>query len=298
MVSVRAPAKINLCLHITGQRDDGYHLIDSLVSFGAAYDEIDISVGSTLSLTVDGPESNGVPTDKTNLVLRAAELVAKGRGAAFSLTKNLPAASGIGGGSADAAAAFRGALAHWGATEIAQAASGDQQEIYDKLVALGADIPMCLSSRPLRARGVGDKIELVDGIPNLPVVIANPRIPVSTPSIFANLKNRENPPLPDTLPDWENVGVFCEWLMTTRNDLQETAIALHPGISTVLDRLGKLPGALISRMSGSGATCFAVFESGNAATDAMEKLKTDNPKWWVTGGWLCDCTPQLFVHPS
>ena len=296
MVSVRAPAKVNLCLHITGQQDDGYHLIDSLVSFGAAYDELDIFRGDTLSLTVEGPEKAGVPSDGSNLVLMAADLLAQGRGATFTLVKNLPAASGIGGGSADAAAAFRGGLLHWGETKFTQKDQLELFELYEKLADIGADIPMCLASRPLRARGIGQDITPIDDLPDLPVILVNPRIPVSTPSIFENLKSRNNPPLPEDLPEWSRVVDFCAWLEGTRNDLQTPAISLHPEIGAVLDKLPTLNGALFSRMSGSGATCFAIFENDADATDAMEKMKRDQPGWWTTGGWLRDCTPNLFAN--
>ena len=187
-------------------------------------------------------------------------------------------------------------MAHWGRDAIGQALRSEQRVIYDNLSSLGADIPMCLSSRPLRTQGVGDEISFVDHLPDLPIVIVNPRIPVSTPEVFGRLKAKQNPPLPAVLPKWAGVRSFCEWLATTRNDLEEPAIALHPEIAGVLKVLSNVEKALFHRMSGSGATCFAIFDSADAATESMLKLKADFPNWWITGGWLCDCSAQLFVE--
>lgn len=282
-LKLRAPAKVNLCLHVTGQREDGYHLLDSLVAFGPAHDLIAFTKADTQSLVVDGPESADLPTDMNNLALRAAALCAMDRGGALTLTKNLPAASGIGGGSADAAAAYLAAGMALDGLDL----DNDLPDLVGKLAPLGADIPMCLFSRPLRARGIGEQIDPVM-LPRIPVVLANPRIPIATPDVFRKLKQRENPPLPETLPEWADVIAFCDWLKTTRNDLEAPAIALEPTIATVKDALTATDGAILSRMSGSGATCFAIYDTEEYAAEALAKLRRDHPNWWHAAGLFQD----------
>ncbi|KMW59912.1 4-diphosphocytidyl-2-C-methyl-D-erythritol kinase [Candidatus Rhodobacter oscarellae] len=286
---VFAPAKVNLCLHVTGRREDGYHLIDSLVCFAPFGDHLDINRGNTLSLTVEGPEAQGVPSDMQNLAMKAAAMVAGVDGYALTLTKNLPAASGIGGGSADAAAVFRGILGmndgwidgedavHWPEEKLRPFA-------YD-ILALGADIPMCMLSHSARVRGIGEKIEFVS-LGALPAVLVNPRLPVSTAEVFSRLAGRENPPLQDEIPSFANAASCIEWLQSQRNDLQEPAIATAPAIADVLTALAEQPGCGLSRMSGSGATCFGLFASMEDAREATNKLSVDHPEWWVAGGPL------------
>ncbi|MGD9294273.1 MAG: 4-(cytidine 5'-diphospho)-2-C-methyl-D-erythritol kinase, partial [Roseobacter sp.] len=181
-VSVFAPAKVNLTLHVTGKRPDGYHLLDSLVMFADVGDELFIQTGNTISVTTEGPEAAAVPPDMDNLVLKVATLFDEMPGASFVLTKTLPVSSGIGGGSADAAAAFRGLMTFWSGGEVSV-------ELYDpahtpiaqKLLGLGADIPMCLLSQTARISGIGEDIQPLDGLPPLHAVLVNPRRAVSTP---------------------------------------------------------------------------------------------------------------------
>ena len=291
-VRVFAPAKINLTLHITGHREDGYHLLDSLVAFAPVGDTIVIQDGNVPSLTVDGPEAAGVPADTDNLALRAAMMAAQGRGAAMTLTKRLPVASGVGGGSADAAAAFRGMLSFGGEGEAPADGMWAMPEVIIEthargLLTLGADVPMCLMPRPLRARGIGEKLDFL-ALPPLPAVLVNPRVAVPTPDVFRALQSKSNPPMPDPLPQFTDTTGLIEFLGTCRNDLELPALALEPVIGSVLDRLVETEACRLARMSGSGATCFGLFETEDAAKSAAERLWKDHPDWWVAGGVLGD----------
>ncbi len=284
---VYAPAKINLTLHVTGQRPDGYHLLDSLVAFAPVHDRLDIIDGNTLSLTVEGPEAQGVPADMNNLVLKAAKLFAEGRGAAITLTKNLPPASGIGGGSADAAAAVRGLMMHWGLIQdLSDPKEADR--VGQKLSRLGADIPMCLLNRPARVTGIGNEMEFVSPLGPIPAVLVNPRVEVSTPAVFRTLGTKNNPPMPAEMPKFTGVQDFVPWLADQRNDLQPSALQLAPEIGTVLDVLEAEPDCMLARMSGSGATCFAIFPDKESCYATTERLYRDHPNWWVAGGYLGD----------
>lgn len=270
-IEVFAPAKVNLALHVTGRRADGYHLLDSLVAFAPVGDVLRLRRDAGPLLTVDGPEGEGVPEGPENLVLRAAALT--GAGAAFSLTKNLPAASGIGGGSSDAAAALRG-LEALGAARP------------EGLERLGADVPMCMEPRPARTRGIGEVLTPVR-LPPLPAVLLNPRVEVSTPAVFKVLACKENPPLPE-LPAFADAGACIDWLAAQRNDLQAPAVALAPVISEVLAALEATPGCRLARMSGSGATCFGLFATEAEARVAHEALVAAGRGWWIASGVLGD----------
>ncbi len=301
-VNVFAPAKINLTLHVTGQRDDGYHFIDSLVTFGPMGDQIVLQDGNTLWLTVEGPEAAGVPADMDNIALRAAMQVAGARGAAMTLHKNLPVASGIGGGSADAAAAFRGMMV---LGEIGDSPADGLWASPDVLLetqargllVLGADVPMCLFSRPCRVRGIGEKIALVD-LPDLPAVLVNPRVPVATPEVFCALAKRDNAPMPDVLPNFGDATALIDFLATCRNDLQQPAIEAVPEIGRVLDILDRTEGCKLARMTGSGATCFGLFADAQAARDAARRLFQEHPDWWVAGGLLGDQSARALPRRS
>ncbi|WP_439119021.1 4-(cytidine 5'-diphospho)-2-C-methyl-D-erythritol kinase [Marivita sp.] len=287
-VNVFAPAKINLTLHVTGQRDDGYHLLDSLVTFASAGDRLEIVTGNALSLTVEGPEAAGVPTDMNNLALRAAAMFQQD-GAALRLEKYLPPASGIGGGSADAAAAWRGMVcldeARKGA--LASAPLDILEQHLDELASLGADVPMCLACKPMRARGIGDRLDVVP-LPTLYAVLVNPRLPVSTPSVFTALTSKTNPPMPDEIPAFADAAALIDWLGEMRNDLEPPAVAVQPAIADVLGVLAAQDGCGLARMSGSGATCFGLFETEAKAKEATGALYHAHPEWWVVGCVLGD----------
>ncbi|MGR3379078.1 4-(cytidine 5'-diphospho)-2-C-methyl-D-erythritol kinase [Salipiger abyssi] len=280
-IEVFAPAKINLTLHVTGRRADGYHLLDSLVCFASIGDRLVLSAGEALSLEVTGPEGPGLPAGPDNLALRAAACVAGEAGAALVLEKVLPVASGIGGGSADAAAAMRGML------HLRGRAPGDAEA--EAALRLGADVPMCLACHPLRARGIGERLEPVT-LPQLHAVLANPRRPVATPDIFRALERRDNPPMPDPLPDLSEPEALLSFLAEMRNDLEAPARAVEPAITEVLGALSALPGCALARMSGSGATCFGLFPGRGAAASAASELRQAHPDWWVTDCVLGDAS--------
>lgn len=271
-VEVFAPAKINLALHVTGRRRDGYHLLDSLVAFADVGDRLFIQPAQTLSLVVEGPEAAGVPSDATNLVLKAAGMLARRSGASIRLEKHLPAAAGIGGGSADAAAAIRGLSALDG-----QALPSDISHVALKL---GADVPMCMTPEPMRVGGVGERLEPVD-LPPIAAVLVNPRVPVSTAGVFAALGHRDNPPMPSGPPALADAAAAIAWLAGTRNDLETPALTLVPEIADVLAALRAMPGCGLARMSGSGATCFGLFDGYAGAKTSAGRLVAQRPDWWV-----------------
>ncbi|MEM5467356.1 4-(cytidine 5'-diphospho)-2-C-methyl-D-erythritol kinase [Celeribacter marinus] len=266
-VKIFAPAKINLTLHVTGQRADGYHLLDSLVAFVDIGDQITAQRTDQSSLIVTGPFADGVPTDATNLVMKAAQI--SGLHMQIGLDKRLPPSSGIGGGSTDAAATLK-AAARLGASPVTPA----------QALRLGADVPVCLAAKPMRMRGIGEDVQQIK-LPALHMVLVNPRVAVSTPEVFKRLEAKDNAPMPEVLPDWPDGVAFADWLTTQRNDLQRPAVKVMPEIAAVLTALALLPNVLATRMSGSGATCFAVFERREEAEAAAAQLAHGNPWWWV-----------------
>jgi 4-diphosphocytidyl-2-C-methyl-D-erythritol kinase len=288
-VSAFAPAKINLYLHVVGRRADGYHLLDSLVAFADIGDRVSAAPAENLSLAVRGPEAGAIATlGDDNLVLRAARLLAARAaanmpdapvfGAALSLDKNLPAASGIGGGSSDAAATLRVLDRLWHRPL-------DPAALAALALELGADTPACLAARPVWVGGIGELITPVSGLPRAGIVLANPRRALPTADVFAvprgsfSASGRFDPmPL--------DAAGLARLLMARRNDLTEPALTLVPEIARVLERLGGLPEALIARMSGSGATCFALFADRAAALAAADVLARAEPLWWSAGGAL------------
>ncbi len=264
-----APAKVNLALHVTGRRADGYKLLDSLVVFAAAGDWLEIEDAPELRLSVTGPRAAGVPTDRSNLVWRAAEAFGARRGAAILLEKHLPHAGGIGGGSADAGAALRGLAALWGRPLPDMA----------ELLAIGADVPACVESRPVRMRGIGERLDPVPALPPLWLVLVNPGVDVPTGAVFRALTSVQNPPMPD--PCWKDADGLVEWLRGTRNDLEAAARGLVPEMAEVLAALAGEPACRLARMSGSGGTCFGLFTEESAASDAAGRLASRSPSWWV-----------------
>ncbi|WP_313591683.1 4-(cytidine 5'-diphospho)-2-C-methyl-D-erythritol kinase [Agrobacterium cavarae] len=272
-----APAKINLALHVTGQREDGYHLLDMLVTFTEAGDVVRIRGAAEDSFSISGRfASELLQSDASNnLVLKARDLL---RGhvqksgltpapVALRLEKNLPVASGIGGGSADAAAALRGLIRHW------QLEIGDKT-LNDMALILGADVPMCLASQPLIAKGIGEEITLLPQFPKLSLVLVNPLKGVSTPHIFRLLKDKQNAPLEDQGQSWLSM------MDALRNDLQPPAVKLLPEIGDMLAMLHS-QGADVARMSGSGATCFGIFSDWEKAEAAAASLREQKPGWYV-----------------
>jgi 4-diphosphocytidyl-2-C-methyl-D-erythritol kinase len=268
-----APAKVNLFLHVTGRRADGYHELDSLAVFPAVGDVVRVRAAAALTLEVGGPFGVALASEPDNLLLRAARALRPGGGAALALEKNLPVASGIGGGSADAAAALTALAELWGVeTSLHEVAAG-----------LGADVPVCLASRPARMQGIGEILAAAPVLPDFGIVLVNPGVAVPTPSVFKARAGGFSAVagLPGAWPD---VAAMVDDLNATRNDLQDAAIGIAPVIAAVLDMLAALPGALLVRMSGSGATCFALFETPQAAAAAAETAR--RPGWWCWGGGL------------
>ncbi len=263
-VEAFAPAKINLALHVTGQRPDGYHLLDSYVTFADVGDRVEVRAADRLTLEVTGRFAADVPKDDGNLVLRAARYLGPGRGAAITLHKNLPVFAGIGGGSSDAAASLRALSQLW------------DLPLPDDVLSLGADVPVCLAAAPRRMRGIGEHLSPVPAHPPLWAVLCNPGNSAPTPAIFSALRNKKNPTLEDI-----SEADFLGWLGRQRNDLQIPATKLVPEIATCLDALQRLEGARLARMSGSGATCFAIFLTEEAATAAADTLGGRFPQWWA-----------------
>ncbi len=288
--TVTARAKINLALHVVGRRADGYHELESLVAFAEVGDRLEIAPGAREALSVDGPLGDGVPTDGRNLVLKAlalAQELAPQAGVrlgplSIRLSKHLPHAAGIGGGSADA-----GALLAW----IAARHPALGSLLAARCVSLGADVPMCLAGEAAVVRGIGERSERLAALPSLPLVLVNPGVPLSTPAVFAGLERRDNPPLPPPpATGFSDLGALADYLAATRNDLEPPARALAPAIVESLAAVGD-HGARFARMSGSGATVFGLFDDDARAADAARAISRAHPGWWVSATRLTGQTP-------
>jgi len=277
-IAETAPAKVNLFLHVVGRRPDGYHLLDSLAVFPAVGDTLRAAPAEAFSLALEGPFGGALRAVPDNLVLRAArglaELAGVRGGARLTLVKTLPVASGIGGGSADAAAALRLLGRLWGVAPAAEA-------LRALALRLGADVPVCLTGRPARMGGVGDVLSPAPDLPACGLVLVNPGVAVSTPDVFRARSGRFSAPA--ALPSgWLDAVAMARDLAALGNDLEPPAVTLCPVIGTVLAALRAAPGCLLARMSGSGATCFGLFADAVAAAAAAEGVR--RPGWWVWGG--------------
>lgn len=282
-----APAKINLYLHVVGKRADGYHLLDSLVAFADVGDFVDVEEASAFSFTVSGAFSAGFDPDdlaaspsSRNLVVRAARALAEAAGQALdvrlALEKDLPLASGIGGGSADAAAVIRALQNVW---ELDPGAA----YLSDMLALLGADVPVCYAAAPRRISGVGDVLELAPAFPDFPVVLVNPLKACPTAQVFDRHHgfSAQAPEYPKRFAD---AASFLMFLRAQHNALLPAALEIVPEISDCLEILEKQAGCLFSRLSGSGATCFALFETQDQAWHAAQRICAAKPDWWVRAG--------------
>lgn len=266
-----APAKINLTLHVTGQRDDGYHLLDSLVVFADVGDRLTFAPGPDLTLTISGEFSAGVPTDARNLVWQAAK--AAGWTGDIALTKVLPHGGGIGGGSSDAAATLR-------------AIAGQGCDIPpDVPLSLGADVPVCMQTAATRMRGIGEDLSPIT-LPPLPALLVNPGVAVPTGTVFQAMTCRENPAMPAAIRHFQGAQDCAAWLSEQRNDLQTAAIGVAPAIETVLEELQATSNAVLARMSGSGSTCFALYPTMKDAHFAAYEIGTAYPDWWCRAATL------------
>ncbi len=292
-LSVPAPAKINLYLHVTGKRPDGLHELDSLVAFAGISDVVEVSPADELNLTLDGPFQDGLTAGGDNLVLKAAERLREaagvGAGAAIRLEKRLPVAAGIGGGSADAAAALNGLMALWQIDPASLDLGGVAMD-------LGADVPVCLYGRSAFVGGIGNEIERAPALPPTWLVLVNPGQPLSTSEVFGERPGEHQ-------GDFNGPGRFDEspataemlagFLADRGNDLTEAAERLLPGVAQVLKALEAEEDCLLARMSGSGATCFGLFADAGAAARAAAELGQQQPEWWVRAAPLLDDTRSL-----
>jgi len=272
-----APAKVNLALHVTGQGPDGYHQLDSLVVFAGTGDQLSAVPSRDLTLAVSGPFAAGVPTDDTNLVLRAAWALREARGvqkgAAIKLLKHLPHGAGIGSGSSDAAAAIRLLAKLWEVEPLAPEAP--------EVLALGSDVPVCLRApAPMRMRGRGEVMEPLPRLPTLGLVLVNPGATLPTRDVFRGLIVRKNSPLPE-IPEARSPEDFVAWLKTTRNDLHAPAEKLVPAVGEALETLRRTPGVLAAVMSGSGATCVGITRDAGVARNAARIIQLARLGWWV-----------------
>ncbi|MDE0203112.1 MAG: 4-(cytidine 5'-diphospho)-2-C-methyl-D-erythritol kinase [Rhodospirillaceae bacterium] len=277
MIRVEAPAKLNLYLHVTGRRADGYHELDSLVTFTALADTLEIAPADALALTVSGPFADALDADD-NLATRAAMALAErlGRSANvwIALHKRVPVSAGLGGGSADAAAVLRGLARLW---RLGPAHTSDLREI---ALGLGADVPACLDSRAAYMGGIGEALSPPPPLPPCGVLLVNPGVPVPTGPVFAARRRpfsasgrfREYP---------RDAPALANLLRTRRNDLEPPARAQVPEIGRVLESIAAAPGCLLARMSGSGGTCFGLFADEVAAGDAAGAIARERPGWWV-----------------
>ena len=276
-----APAKVNLTLRVLGRRADGYHDIESLVAFAACGDRLSFAPGGELTLAVHGPHAGAAGAAGDNLVLKAARAL-KARIpsvtlGAFDLDKNLPVAAGLGGGSADAAAALR-------LIARANGVAGDDRRLYEAACATGADVPVCLDPRPRLMRGIGEILSEPVILPALPAVLVNPRVGLATKEVFAGWAPAAVSAAALDLAALSNVtggDQLLRLLAAQENDLESAATAFAPVIADVLTALRALPGCRLARMSGSGATCFGLFSSSAAASAAAKRLHGEHSNWWI-----------------
>ncbi|GAB4362587.1 MAG: 4-(cytidine 5'-diphospho)-2-C-methyl-D-erythritol kinase [Kiloniellaceae bacterium] len=278
----QAWAKVNLTLQVVGRRPDGYHALESLVVFAGVGDSLRIEPASNLSLSIDGPFAGALQGESDNLVLRAARALAERAGiapaATLNLTKNLPVASGIGGGSADAAAALRGLSRLWNISLPAD-------DLAALALTLGADVPVCLRGEAVVMSGIGEVLQPVPALPPLWLLLVNPGVALSTAAVFKALDGRFSRPIDPRLPPL-GLAAFIDWLRQRPNDLEAPARRLAPAVAEVLAALDALDDCLIARMSGSGATCFGLFENEDAVRAAGESLAVMHPQWWVAPALL------------
>jgi 4-diphosphocytidyl-2-C-methyl-D-erythritol kinase len=273
-----APAKINLALHVTGRRADGYHLLDTVAVFADLGEAVTVAPAEAIELSLGGPFAGHAPAGHENLAWRAAALLREATGTAagarIHIDKAIPVGAGLGGGSADAAATLLALDQLWriGLGRERLAALG---------VTLGADVPMCLYGRALRARGIGEAIVALAGLPPLPLVLVWPGVALDTSRVFAALDMPDKSPLPEPLARFSGVRETADWLAGCRNDLEAPAMRLAPAVIDVLQALRATAGCLLARMSGSGSACFGLFATEGEAEAAAAAIAAARPGWWV-----------------
>lgn len=287
--SLLAPAKINLYLHVTGKRADGYHLLDSLVSFADIGDMLSIAPATCFSFHVKGPYAPNFTAQDLDPSLSSGNLVVKavralseitGRTPAFkiTLTKNIPLESGLGGGSSDAATCLRGLMKLWNITP-------DAPFLNELMLNLGADVPVCLSCKSAYMRGIGEEISPLTHMPEIPILLVWPGKGHSTKSIFKHYTAAYKSGIAAP-KGFDTTDMLIDFLSKTGNDLYEAASHITPDIKQVLDLLNRQDGALLSRMSGSGTSSFALFKNEKTAKTAAQNILQSHPEWWIRTGWL------------
>lgn len=290
-VAEPAHAKINLSLRVSGRRSDGYHELRSLVVFAGACDRLTATAANELTLGLTGPFGDLLTGEADNLVLRAARALREATGvtagAELTLEKNLPVASGIGGGSADAAAALRALMRLWGVAL-------EEEALAALAASLGADVPVCLGTAPALMTGVGERIVRLAALPPFWLVLANPGLALPTAHVFRELAA---PPLggdPEggALPAFVTLDDLAAWLRAEENDLEAPATRLAPEIGETLSALAGTVGCRLARMSGSGATCFGVYAREKEARAAQQVLAAAHPDWWI------EASPAIGVSGS
>lgn len=281
-IRVFAPAKVNLILHVGDSRADGYHELQSIMAFADIGDDLTVARGEGLSLAVEGPFADALKGEADNIVLKAARALAARAGLAanakITLVKNLPVSSGLGGGSTDAAAALRGLCKLWQVNLI-------EADLQAMAMSLGSDVPVCLKGRPCWVEGIGEKLNVIPIFPTLHVVLANPAVAVSTAQAYRTLKvrsgiAREHP------ATFRDANALIGFLETANNDLEEPASAIAPVVLDVLAAFCAEESTLLARMSGSGATCFGLYGSPEAARETAVRIAAEHPGWWVKAAKL------------
>jgi len=276
-VKASAPAKVNLTLHVLGQRSDGYHELDSLVVFADVADQLSATAAPDLRLTVNGPFSDGVPVDHSNLVMKAATNLRTARnvqlGAHITLEKHLPNQAGIGGGSADAAATMHMLAELWDVPPLPDSAP--------EVLQLGADVPVCMRTpNPTRMSGIGEVLSPTAALPECALVLVKPTTTVPTNAVFQGLQNKVNSPM-DPLPEGLDFTGFASWLNAQRNDLLHPARIVAPDIDAALTKLQAMPAVQAVGMSGSGATCFGLVQNMADARQVARVIQVSEMGWWV-----------------
>lgn len=276
MITEFAPAKVNLSLHLTGQKADGYHVLDSIVCYVDIGDNVSIKPGRPGELKVNGPFATDLPSANQNLVIKAANLFGDIELSQIILEKNIPVTSGIGGGSADAAATIR----------LLSKVYNKPEPSIKKLISLGADVPVCMHKGIVRMMGVGEEIISLTPAPKVGILLVNPMQALSTADVFNTVKKKKNSGISMHGYLEKKLSSWFEWIGSMRNDLTSSAIDFVPEIKLIIDKLMACDGAKVVRMSGSGATCFALFDDFDLLVSAQNKVSKDCPSFWCKAGRL------------